>query len=303
MKEVKFKYYGGIESVNISTNASNTSLKVQKEYPCDWLSYSIFPTSISISATENSYYEDRVCRLTIFNTNGNRDSIEIKQDGYRNLLVDLSLYAIIPYTYYSDHETYDLPIRIYGGSGEFTTHESISDKIEKVFDDSDLYNDYVFHISSDMNGTYTFKHKNRDAYIEYCKQNNIEYDEANLEKSIVVRNLTKDVMDGYTIFSYYGKEYVNGLPPIITVNHVSSTVVSIDYSCFFNSNMDFVENSEYEIGGGTQWLKTYYDRDNKKIYLKAVDKTALSDRRCTITVRNLLNPKQYYTAIVLQRKS
>lgn len=303
MKSIKFKYSGGNETVSITTTASNVSYKVVPSEHCDWFTYSIGATSLTVTAGENPSYMERMCRLTVIDDNGNSDYIDISQEGYTNLLIDLSVYVVIPYTHYADSETYDLPIRIYGGSGNFITDNVISDKIERVFDDSDLYNDYIFHIDKETNGRFTFKHSDMDEYIEYCKDNNIPYDTSKLLKQVVVRNIPKEIMDGYTVFSYLGQEYINNLPPIITVNHIVPTVITIDYSCFFTKDMNFVEATDFIIDAPNDWVKSFFDETDKKIYLKAVSKNSLTDRRGTITVRNRYNSKQTYSATVIQRVS
>lgn len=303
MKSVNFKYFGGSEKISMATTASNVSYTVMCSEPCDWLKYSIATTSLTITVEKNISYIKRKCRLTVIDGNNNSDYIDISQDGYTNLLIDLSAYVVIPYTYYSHSETYDLPIRVYGGSGEFITDVEISDKIERVFDDSSLYNDYIFHITKETNGTFTFRHVDMNEYIDYCKQNNMPYDGTKLLKRIVVRNVSKEVMDGYTQFSYLGQEYINTLPPTITISHSIPSTITVDYSCFFTKDMNFIEVTDFLVDAPKDWVKAFYDNINKKIYLKATTKNALTDRRGMITVRNPYNPRQTYSTTIIQKTS
>lgn len=303
MESINFKYSGGNKTVSISTTAPNISYRVIPSEYTDWFTYTIGITSLTISVGENASYIRRTSRLTLMDDNGNSDYIDISQDGYNNLLMDISTYVVIPYTYYADKKTYNLPIRVYGGDGNFITDDTISDKIEKVFDDSNLYNDYIFHIDKETNGTFTFKHSDMDEYIEYCKDNNIPYDSLKLLKQVVVRNIPKEIMDGYTVFSYLGQEYIDNLPSIITVNHIVPTTITIDYSCFFTKDMNFVETSDFIIDAPSDWVKSFFDETDKKIYLKAANENKLTDRRGTITVRNRYNPKQTYSATIIQKAS
>ena len=301
MRKLNFKYYGGSETVSISTNAPSVNFKVIPSEHCDWFTYTINPTSITVTVGENVSFIDRTCRLTISNENGNSDYIDISQDGYRNMLVDLSLYVIIPHTYYIHNETFDLPIRIYGGNAQFKTDKIISDKIEQVYDNSNYYNDFVFHIDRETEGTFTFIHSDRDEYLKYCVERDIKPKKEDLLKQIVVKHIDKKTMDGYTVLSYFGKEYVNTLPPMVTVNEATPTVIGIEYSCFFDGEYNLITDSEYEVKVLSDWVKLYYDKEHKKIYLKASGRSTISDRRCMMTVRNLMNPKQSYSTIVIQR--
>lgn len=303
MESINFKYSGGKKTVSISTTAPNISYRVIPSEYTDWFTYTIGITSLTISVSDNASYIRRTCTLTLTDDNYNSDYIEISQDGYNNLLMDISTYVVIPYTYYADKKTYDLPIRVYGGDGNFITDDTISGKIEKVFNDSNLYNDYMFHIDKETNGRFTFKHSNRDEYMKYCKENGIPYDDSKLLKHVIVRNIPKEVMDGYTVFSYLGMEYINNLPPVITINHITPTTVNIDYNCYFTKDMELVENSDFIIDAPNDWVKSIYDVADKKIYLKAINQNRLTDRRGTITVRNRYNPKQTYSATIIQKAS
>jgi hypothetical protein len=302
VRELNFKYYGGSETVSISTNASSVNFKVIPSEHCDWFTYTINPTSITVTAGGNVSFIDRTCRLTISNENGNSDYIDISQDGYRNMLVDLSLYVIIPYTHYIHNETFDLPIRIYGGNAQFKTDKIISDKIEQVYGNgNNYYNDFVFHIDQETEGTFTFIHSDRDEYLKYCTERGIKPKKEDLLKQIVVKQIDKETMDGYTVLSYLGKEYVNALPPMVTVNEATPTVIDIEYSCFFDSEYNLITDCEHEVKVLSDWVKSYYDKEHKKIYLKASGRSTISDRRCMMTVRNLMNPKQSYSTTVIQR--
>jgi hypothetical protein len=303
MESINFKYSGGKKTVSISTTAPNFSYRVIPSEYTDWFTYTIGITSLTISVSENASYIRRTSRLALMDDNGNSDYIDISQDGYNNLLIDISTYVVIPYTYYAGKKNYDLPIRVYGGDGNFITDDTISGKIEKVFDDSNLYNDYIFHIDKQTNGRFTFKHANRDEYIKYCNENGIPYDDSKLLKHVIVRNIPKEVMDGYTVFSYLGMEYINKIPPVITINPTTPTTINVDYNCYFTKDMELVEDSDFIIDAPNDWVKSIYDVADKKIYLKAINQNRLTDRRGTITVRNRYNPKQTYSATIIQKAS
>jgi hypothetical protein len=67
--------------------------------------------------------------------------------------------------------------------------------------------------------------------------------------------------------------------------------------------MELVEDSDFIIDAPNDWVKSIYDVADKKIYLKAINQNRLTDRRGTITVRNRYNPKQTYSATIIQKAS
>lgn len=302
MKILEFDYYGGTQSVTVTTSAPDVRYIVSGDGNHSWITYTLSPTSILVTVVANTDYMARECRINVISGSGSAiDYIIVKQRGFQNLLVDLSAYVILPSSYYEKHATYDLPFRVYGGNGNVVTNPQIDSKIEKVYDGDGLYKDYIFHIDRSLNGDFTFTHSDYGDYIEYCTQHGINYNIPDIEKRIAVRNIDRMIMDGYTVFKYKGREYINQLPHIIPINDQTSTVIAIEYSCYFDNDLNFIESENFLVETTAIWARCIYDKVNKKIHLKANGKNLFSDRKCMVRIVNKENKKQEFTAVLEQR--
>lgn len=302
MKTLEFDYYGGTQSVTVTTSAPDARYMVSGDGNHSWVTYISSPTSISVTVVTNTDYMARECRINVISRSGNAiDYIIVKQSGFQKLLVDLSAYVILPSSYYEKHTTYDLPFRVYGGNGNIVTNPQIETKIEKVYDGDGLYKDYIFHIDRSLNGNFVFTHSDCTDYTDYCVRNGINYNISDIEKRIAVRNIDRTVMDGYTLFKYRGREYTNQLPYIISINDQTPTVITIEYSCYFDNDLEFFECEDFLVETTAIWAQCIYDKANKKIYLKANGKNSFSDRKCMVRIVNKENKKQEFTAFLEQR--
>lgn len=300
MKSVDFKYYGGTEKINISTNLSLKDWHIVSN-PCEWITHTVNPTSILITAKPNSFYKDRTHSVIISGKNNKKETIEIRQEGYRNLLVDLSAYVIIPSNYFIKNNTFDLPIRVYGGSGNFITDSQISKKIDKVNDKSAFYDDYVLHIDKGMSGEYTFTHQDRIGFSNYCRDKGYVFDEKQLVKRIVIKNMDNEILNGFASFSYYGKKYINELPSPIIVNNEFPTILKTEETVSFGEDWKVSTEKNYEIEASADWVETTYSPTEHCFYLKAKYPNNVSDRTCFLTIRSNKNRDLVYKSLLVQK--
>lgn len=300
MTTLNFKYYGGEEKVFVSTTSSTGIPKVLPIGDCTWLTCKPTISYLHITVQPNASYEDRACKIKIPAGYNKYDYVEVKQEGYRNMLVDLAPYVIVPYTFYLNYDYFELPIRVYGGSGTFIADAEAAENTVQVYDSSDFYNDYIMYIPKGTDATYIFEHADRTAYIQYCKDNGLEYDESKLVKEVVVKYLDESSIEGFVTFGYNGEDYINNLPPKIVINNSDTEEIEIKFGYYVDSNFNVVENSKYNVSVDVPWVTLYYDDDEKKIYLTAASENLLGERSCLLTVVNRFNPKQSYSTVITQ---
>lgn len=298
MNEINFEYYGGEQMVLIN---SNRMWDIRSNTLCSWISTEKTATGIIVKVEENSNINSRECLIIV--DDGSKDGIPIlvKQTGYTNFLVDISEYVAIPYTYYTENDVYKLPFRVYGGSTQSVQPNELSDKIEKIWDNSNLFNDYVLNITQDMNGRFIFKHSDYNEYAEYCEKNGIYFQSQLLVKKLTIVNVGKDMMDGYVVFEYKGREYTNMLPSLVSVTYNSVSVININHMSFFDGELNYIDECPIDITVKGDWVNVKYDEKTKKIYLKCKNRNYFSDRRCDIIIKNRLNNKQVFKTILEQK--
>lgn len=298
MNEINFEYYGGEQTVLID---SNRMWNIRSNTLCSWISTEKTATGIIVRVEENPNINNRECLIIIDDGSKDGVSVFVKQTGYTNFLVDISEYVAIPYTYYTENNVYELPFRVYGGSTQAVQQNELYGKIEKIWDNSDLFNDYVLKITQDINGTFVFRHSDYNEYEEYCKKNGVYFQPQPLVKKLTIVNVGKDMMDGYAIFEYKGTRYTNTLPSLVGVTYNSVTTIDINHMSFFDSGLNYIDECPIDITIKGDWINVKYDEKTKKIYLKCKKRNYFSGRRCEMIIKNKLNNKQAFKTILEQK--
>jgi len=300
-KTISFNWAGGKYTQKIKI--SGTNLPWGYKCDADWVKTERGMTTLDVTVDKTYDFRDRDCVVKIFDKFGNTIELEIKQTGYRDLSVECGANVVIYEDEYKNKPSFDTYITVYGGPTQQPLCKDIAQYFEMVWDNSDSYNDFLFHIPQNVSGTFTIRHSDADAFISYCKARSIPYDESKLEKTITVIQVTKNDKIGHLWLKYDGKSYTIGDKMVVEVDKnewafikiLSTTYVRIDSVTKYT----LIDNRELVPSLMAQWLTV----DNKTglIKLKAKSTNPFTDRYCTLRLTNKTNSLQFMDITILQR--
>ena len=193
-KQVEFGYDGGESVLRLGTRGS--ALPITASCECDWLEVTVSETVVVIKAIPNYGLADREGLVYVSDRFGNSVAVGVLQHGYADLRVECMDEVAIPYTYYSEHDTYDLYITVYGGPTKSAKVKGLAKSVDEVWKLSDIYCDYMLRIPGDVSGTFTVTHGDLAEYREYCESHGIECDESRLKRKLKITQVTQEDMTG-----------------------------------------------------------------------------------------------------------
>lgn len=301
MKKISFDYLGGEYTQKLKISGEN--LPWRYECAADWLTITTGATSLTIKTTPTYDFEEKTTEINIFDKYNNKLTLNVNQTGYTNLSLECTTNIVLYKSYFDQFKTFDLYITVYGGKNQEISSDKLNNKISKVWDNSDLYNDFMLHIDKDMQGTYTLEHQELNRYKIFCEKNNLPFNIDKLKKDITVTQISNDDLVGTCIIEVDGKQYTSKDKCELYINSTTPVIIKI----LSNKYVHVISNTKYEeinhrkvdIEKMAQWVK-YTLPEPHTISILADDYNWLSERRSNIRLVNHSNSHQYMDITLIQ---
>lgn len=300
-KIIKFDYVGGTQTQKFNICGTNLPWR----YKCDteWITIETGATSIIITVPTTYDFHDRSGVISLFDRFDNKLEILVEQKGYYNLSVECSKSLVLYHSYYDTHKNFDFYVTIYGGTNQKPICKELEDNLIQVWDNSDMYNDYILRITEDINGDYTIEHSEAKEFISYCKENGIEYDNSKLIKNISITQVNTDDVIGEIDITVNGEKYKSGDECKVTVNNTDWLDITIDSTKYIhvNSYTDYsvIDDRIVDCQQMADWLECKSIKGLVKI--KATEENLFNDRYTNLRLINRTNAHQYIDILVEQK--
>lgn len=299
-KTITFDWAGGKYTQKIKVNGNN----LPWGFKCgeDWIKVQQSMTALDITVDKVYDFLDRSGLVTIYDSGGHTLELKVEQTGYRDLCIECAPNIVIYEDVYEDGKPFDMYITVYGGQTQKVVCKEIEQYLELVWDNSDSYNDFMFHIPQQVSGKFTVRHSDADAFIAYCKKYGIPYDESKLEKTITVTQLTKADKIGEILLEYDGKVYSmhDNMEVVVDKNIWTELKVLTTKYVKILSNVEYeiIDNQQLNPSLMAQWLTV--DAKKGLVKLKASSTNPFTDRYCRLRLTNAANSLQYIDIRILQ---
>lgn len=303
-KTIEFGYAGGEYVQYLKVRSENLPFNVLCE--SEWVVCRHDNSSVTFKVAANTGFEPRETEVSLTDRLGNRICVGIKQEGFTNLRIACVDEVAIPYGYYSEHDTYDLYVTVYGGPTQGVKTRGLTKNIECVWNASETYKDYILHIGEDVSGNYTLTHSDAKAYTEYCKANGIPYQESDIKHKIKIIQLTESDMTGVLKLECDGNIITNQSPSCISVEYLKDTVLLVK-ECSYRIQSDTGGNSTVNetsvyAKGVPEWIDCSVSDGVVTIHPNRPNPFA-NERRADIKLSSPSNPKLFATVSCVQRSS
>lgn len=301
-KTIKFNYTGGEYTQNF--NIQGTNLPWTYECSDSWIGITSGAASLKVKVGQIYGFNTRKGVVKVFDRFKNEIDLIIEQSGYCDLSVEMPSNIVLYETYYDKNQTYDVYLTVYGGPTQEILCEGLKPYIQKVWDNSDMYNDFILRIPQSLNGEFEVKHSDCDSFKEYCEKEGIEYPEGKLEKHISITQVSLEDTVGKMVIECDGKKYTNSDEIFdINVYYDKPTFIKIVSTAFIvvdsKTTCHTVTNSPVSLVGAPDWLDVEYN--NNTIKLKCRQKNNLDNRACQICLENTKNSRQNIKITLKQR--
>lgn len=299
-KIIKFDYNGGEYTQNLKIVGTNLPWR----YECDndWIFVSTAATTITVYVRPIYDFETRTGIVRVYDKFNNELDLIVEQTGYYDLSIEIPSNVVLYETYYDNNQTYDVYVTVYGGPVQYVDCGDLSGYIEKVWDNSEMYNDFMVRIPKDLKGDFIVKHSDWAKFKEFCDKMGMEYPKEQLEKKINIVQVSIDDVIGEMVVEVNGEEYTNKSDVFeLEVNSFKSVDINIKSTKFTvvesRTSYRVVRNSEVIVPVTPYWLDVKYSPG--KIFLKCNERNNFDDRYTEIMLQNSDNSKQ---KIIIQLK-
>lgn len=302
-KTITFDYNGGTYTQELKIRGTN--LPWRYECDCKWIVVATAATSLTVNIQKTYDFNTRVGVVKIFDRFGNEINLVVEQTGYYDLSIECPTSVVLPYTYYNTNTTYDIYVTVYGGPTQEVNCKKITTYLNKVWDNSDMYNDFMVTIPQSLEGEFTIKHSDWKAFKDFCKKNDIPYPKDKLEKKLSIQQVSADDMVGEMVIDCNGRQYTNNDANIVVEIGVNSPVIIKIVSCKYTAVTSRTkcvvnEDKKIEIDNCPVWVDSAIDSDI--ITLTCKEENHFNDRTGTFKISNTNNSRQNIT-IQLKQKS
>ena len=301
-KKILFNYNGGEYIQNLKIRGTN----LPWTYECNdaWINIKPGATSLTIKVGTIYDFNSRVGTIKIFDRFKNEIDLVIEQTGYYDLSVEMPNNIILYQGYYDENDTYDTYLTVYGGPVQCVDCEKLAPYIQKVWDNSDMYNDFILRIPQTLEGDFVIKHSDCDGFKKFCEENNLVYPQDQLEKQLSIRQVTAEDIVGEMVVEYDGKQYTNYDDKFtIEVGYDKSAQVKIISTKYLvvesKTECHTVTDSPVTVDNGIVWLDT--NIEDKTLTIKCNEKNYSNDRYTQIKLKNVNNPAQYIIIDIKQK--
>lgn len=301
-KTINFDYTGGRYTQNF--NIRGTNLPWRYECEDSWIVISTGAMSLTVEVGTIYDFNTRTGVVKVFDKFNNEIDLIVEQTGYYSLSVEMPSNVVLYQNYYNENQSYDVYLTVYGGPNQMIKCKELEPYIQKVWDNSDMYNDFILRIPQTLKGDFTVKHSDYTAFKKFCKNNGIDYPKGDLEKKLSIVQVTAEDAVGTITVVYDGKEYTNNGETIeIDVNYtnpVEINVISTEYIVVMSkTEYSIVKDSPVGVPTVPEWLDV--EVIGKKIKLKCNEKNNFNDRYSIIRLENKQNTQQYIPIKIRQK--
>lgn len=287
---------GGQKTQNFKIRGTN----LPWTYECEdgWIAIKSGATSLTMDVRTIYDFNPRVGAIKVFDRFRNEIDLTVEQTGYYDLSVEMPTTVVLYEGYYDDNDTYDVYLTVYGGPSQMIDCKELKPYIQKVWDNSDMYNDFLLRIPKTLAGTFKIKHSDADEFRVFCKENNINYPKDEMEKKLTIVQVGENDVIGEMIIEYGGERYTNRDETkqidvcydkpyeIEVISNTFTTVLS-------KTEYKVTDNSPVEISVSPDWLDI--KKLGNKFILQCKRQNMFADRYSMIKLVNSLNPRQYIT--------
>ena len=300
-KTIEFDYNGGSYVQPIAIRGAN--MPWASECADSWVRVKDAPTAITVSVDPTYDYVQREGDVLVRDKFGNTLCLHVVQHGYDEVYIECPETVVMYDTYYDTNETYDIYITVYGGNRQEVSCSRLQPYLDKVWDNSEMYNDFKLRIPADLDGTFVIEHMEARRYRKYCKEHNIPYDGSAIRKTLKIVKISREDAIGKMNVEYDGKVYRNGDKITIEIDslHEKSTkLLSSEFKrVLSSSSYEVVNNREVDFWPVPNWV-SFTNKDGV-VKISASEANRLADRVCHTRIVNTKNPGQFVDVDIIQK--
>lgn len=301
-KDINFTHKGGTEVVKLIVSPTLLPLRYELNDKIEWINIDIQYNSITVKVLPTFDFNNRECELKILNNNNQEVILNIKQEGFKEIEIHCDNSLVLHHSYFSKHKKYGFYVSVYGGKNQNLICNELQDKIVKVWDNSDMYNDFIIRVSKELSGKFTLYHSEYDEYKKYCQENSIYFDESKVKKEIEIMQISEEDTIGEMIIKYGKKKYKTKDNIIINIKHgeeIELKIVDMFYKRQLSlKKYEVITNKDVDLTLTPDWLNAKIEGEIIKISTTGVNK--FSNRSCSFRINNKNNQHQYITVNILQ---
>jgi hypothetical protein len=269
---------------------------------CDWLCINIQHSKIVVNVKPTYTFLNRECLVHIYNSQNNELQLLIKQKGFEGIGLYCEKSVVLYKLYYDTAKYYNFYVTVYGGETQNLVCNELTQYIKQVWDNSDMYNDYIIQVPKELSGNFQIKHSEYDNYKKYCKRNKIKFDESKVLRTIDIVQISSEEAIGEFVIKVGDKIYKTGDKVDVTINNKTTTdieIVSMEYiHQISRTAYEKVNNTDVDYGEYPYWLNI--ERENDVIKLKASEKNIGGNRCYKLKLTNRTQPHQFIDINVTQ---
>lgn len=302
LKIIEFEYQGGEENVLLKLSGDMLPITYKLDNDCDWLCINIQYSKIVVNVKPTYNFLNRECLVHIYNSQNNELQLLIKQKGFEGIGLYCEKSVVLYKLYYDTAKYYNFYVTVYGGETQNLVCNELTQYIKQVWDNSDMYNDYIIQVPKELSGNFQIKHSEYDNYKKYCKRNKIKFDESKVLRTIDIVQISSEEAIGEFVIKVGDKIYKTGDKVDVTINNKTTTdieIVSMEYiHQISRTAYEKVNNTDVDYGEYPYWLNI--ERENDIIKLKANEKNIGSNRCYKLKLTNRTQPHQFIDINVTQ---
>jgi hypothetical protein len=292
-KKITFDYNGGEYTQDLKI--SGTNLPWRYECNDNWILVTTAATSITVSVRPIYDFETRTGVVKIYDKYNNELDFIVEQTGYYDLSIEMPTDVVLYQNYYDENNSYDVYVTVYGGPLQYVDCKELELYTQKVWDNSDMYNDFMIRIPQTVSGEFTIKHSDCEKFEEFCKEHEMEYPKDQLEKKLNIVQVSTDDAIGEMVIEVNGEEYTNksdifeievSYNKPVEINIISTKFVIVESKTKYR----IVRNSDIVVPVTPNWLDAKYK--SRKILLQCNEKNNFGDRYSEIMLQNKDNTRQ-----------
>lgn len=302
-KTITFDYTGGEYTQKF--NIRGTNLPWTYECVDNWIAITTASNSLTVKVYPIYDYETRTGTVKIFDKFRNELDLVVEQTGYYDLSVECPSTVVLYESYYNDNESYDVYVTVYGGPTQEVGCKKITPYLKKVWDNSDMYNDFILQIPKSLSGDFNIKHSDWKGFKDFCKANGIDYPKAEMEKKLSIVQVTKDDAIGEMVIEYNSEQFTNKSEnvtmDITAKDQIQLKVISTKYTTVISrTEYRVIQTKDVKISICPTWVDVKIFGD--KIVLKAKETNHFNDLSGLLRIENISNSNQFID-ITLKQKS
>lgn len=291
--KITFDYNGGEYTQNLKIKGTNLPWR----YECndDWILVTKTATTITVYTRPIYDFDTRTGTVKVYDKYNNELDLVVEQTGYYDLSIEMPTDVVLPYNYYKENDSYDVYITVYGGPLQYVDCKELESYTQKVWDNSDMYNDFMVRIPQSLSGEFIIKHSDCEKFKEFCEEHGMEYPKDQLEKKLNIVQVSADDVIGEMVIEINGEEYTNksdifeveaSYDKSVNINIVSTKFIVVESKTKYK----VIKNSDVIIPTVPHWLDAKYKSD--KIELRCTEVNNFADRYSEIMLQNKDNPRQ-----------